>query len=309
MGGLVFADSLLFSCLRYFYRTCQGTLFPNPVHVGRQLDKLPMDMRRIFLSQSQMKLSTLGSLFPPRAPFFPLCRPFQKDYRPRLKQTRMSSTKQKEKAISSPIPSKSMEVRDTPLSSKNCDDHITLNFRVQEKVQSCRQGSNGPLSENLHCMKEPLSAATGTLPYTKDTPASRTILDSTGLEAALSPTDVCPVGLLTFTPLLPQTETMQLTTPPSFFLGQKLEDEDHSNQKSLLKQAGDVDHNQSASCLQEHSLKTTFLWCFLPVTLIQICTLALRNVIIYSILFYEDIGRYYIYIDIYFRCIRCIFLF
>uniref|UniRef100_A0A673MSW7 Phospholipid-transporting ATPase n=1 Tax=Sinocyclocheilus rhinocerous TaxID=307959 RepID=A0A673MSW7_9TELE len=244
---------------RYFYRACQGTLFPNPVHVGRQLDKLPMDMRRIFLSQSQMKLGSLGSLFPPRTPFFPLCRPFQKDYRPRVKQAHMSSTEEKEKAISSPIPSKSMEMRPTPLSSKNSDNHITHNFRTQEKVQSCRQGSDGPLSENLHCVKEPSSPAAGTLPYTKDTPASRTILDSIGLEAPLSPTDLCQIGLLTSTPLLPQTETVQLTTPPSFFGGQKLEDEDHSNQKSLLKQAGDVDHNQSTSCLQEHSLKTTFL--------------------------------------------------
>uniref|UniRef100_A0A671R8J1 Phospholipid-transporting ATPase n=1 Tax=Sinocyclocheilus anshuiensis TaxID=1608454 RepID=A0A671R8J1_9TELE len=245
---------------RYFYRACQGTLFPNPVHVGRQLDKLPVDMRRIFLSQSQMKLDSLGSLFAPRAPFFPVCRPFQKDYRLRVKQTHMSGTKQKEKAIASPIPSKSMEMRDTPLSSKNSDNHITLNFRMQEEVQSCRQGSDNPLSESLHCMKEPLSPITGTLPYTKDTPGSRTILDSTGLEAPLSPIDLCQVGLLTSTPLLPQTETMQLMSPPgSCFLGQKLDDEDHSNQKSLLKQAGDVDHTQSTSCLQEHSLKTTFL--------------------------------------------------
>uniref|UniRef100_A0A8C1E0Q2 Phospholipid-transporting ATPase n=1 Tax=Cyprinus carpio carpio TaxID=630221 RepID=A0A8C1E0Q2_CYPCA len=245
---------------RYFYRACQGTLFPNPVHMGRQLDKLPVDMRRIFLSQSQMKLGSLGSLFAPRAPFFPLCGPFQKDYRPRVKQTHMSGTKQKEKAIANPIPSKSMEMRDTPLSSKNSDNHITLNFRMQEEVQSCRQGSDSPLPENLHCVKEPSSPITGTLPYTKDTPGSRTILDSTGLEAPLSPTDLCQVELLTSTPLLPQTESMQLMSPPrSCFLGQKLDDEDHSNQKSLLKQAGDVDHTHSTSCLQEHSLKTTFL--------------------------------------------------
>uniref|UniRef100_A0A8C1SGQ8 Phospholipid-transporting ATPase n=1 Tax=Cyprinus carpio TaxID=7962 RepID=A0A8C1SGQ8_CYPCA len=245
---------------RYFYRACQGTLFPNPVHMGRQLDKLPVDMRRIFLSQSQMKLGSLGSLFAPRAPFFPLCGPFQKDYRPRVKQTHMSGTKQKEKAIANPIPSKSMEMRDTPLSSKNSDNHITLNFRMQEEVQSCRQGSDSPLSENLHCVKEPSSPISGTLPYTKDTPGSRTILDSTGLEAPLSPTDLCQVELLTSTPLLPQTESMQLMSPPrSCFLGQKLDDEDHSNQKSLLKQAGDVDHTHSTSCLKEHSLKTTFL--------------------------------------------------
>ncbi|XP_077054537.1 phospholipid-transporting ATPase VA [Siphateles boraxobius] len=245
---------------RYCYRACQGTLFPNPVHVGRHLDKLPVDMRRLFLSQSQMKLGSLGSLFAPRAPFFPPCRPFQKDFGPRVKQAHMSATKQKEKAIASPIPSKSMEMPDTPLSSKNSDNHITLNFRMQEKVQSCRQGSDGPQSENLHCVNKPSSPNTGTLPYSKDTPGSRTILDSTGLEVPLSPIDLCQIGLLTSTPLLSQTETMQVMSPPrSCFLGQKLDDEEHSNQKSLLKRAGDVDHTQSSSCLQEHSLKTTFL--------------------------------------------------
>ncbi|KAM6939348.1 phospholipid-transporting ATPase VA [Lycodopsis pacificus] len=30
---------------RYFYRACQGTLFPNPVQVGRQLDQLPAETR------------------------------------------------------------------------------------------------------------------------------------------------------------------------------------------------------------------------------------------------------------------------
>lgn len=221
-----------------------------------------MDMRRLFLSQSQsqMKLGSLGSLFAPRAPFFPLCRPFQKDYGPRVKQAHVSGTKQKEKAIASPIPSKSMEMPDTPLSSKNSDNHITLNLRMQEKVQSCRQGLDGPLSENIHCVKEPSSPNTGTLPYSKDAPGSRTILDSTGLEAPLSPIDLCQVGLLTSTPLLSQTETMQLMSPPrSCFLGQKLDNEEHSIQRSLLKRAGDVDHTQSSSCLQEHSLKTTFL--------------------------------------------------
>ncbi|XP_040039900.2 phospholipid-transporting ATPase VA isoform X2 [Gasterosteus aculeatus] len=34
---------------RYFYRACRGTLFPSPVHVGRQLDKLPAETRRNLL--------------------------------------------------------------------------------------------------------------------------------------------------------------------------------------------------------------------------------------------------------------------
>lgn len=248
----IFADSQLCSFLRYCYRACQGTLFPNPVHMGRQLDKLPVEMRRLVLSQSQMKLGSLGSLFAPRAPFFPLCRPFQKDYRPKVKQSHVSGTKPKEKALASPIPSKRVEMRDTPLSSKTSDNHIKLNFRKQDKAQSCRQASDGPVPENLCYVKEPSSPITGTLPYTKDTPASRTLLESTGLEVPLSPTGL----LLSSTPLLPQTETMQLTSPPaSCFLGQKLNDEELSNQKSLLKQSRDGDHR----CPPEHSLKTTFL--------------------------------------------------
>ncbi|XP_051987013.1 phospholipid-transporting ATPase VA-like [Xyrauchen texanus] len=237
---------------RYFYRACQGSLFPNPVHVGRQLDKLPVDMRRLFLSQSQMKLGSLGSLFAPRAPHFPLCRPFQKDYRPRVKQAHMSGTKLKENAIASPIPSKSMEMRDTPLSSKNSENHIKLNFKMQEKGQSCRQGSGSPLLSPI--------TISGTLPYTKETPGTRTILETRGLEATLGPADLSQVGLLTSTPLLPQTETIQLMSPPSSLFQQKLEGEDSSNQRPLLlKGGGDMDHTQSSSCPQEHSLKTTFL--------------------------------------------------
>ncbi|RVE74069.1 hypothetical protein OJAV_G00037460 [Oryzias javanicus] len=38
---------------RYFYRACHSTLFPNPVQVGRQLDKLPADTRRNILSLRQ----------------------------------------------------------------------------------------------------------------------------------------------------------------------------------------------------------------------------------------------------------------
>ncbi|XP_058494338.1 phospholipid-transporting ATPase VA [Solea solea] len=40
---------------RYFYRSCQGSLFPSPVQVGRQLDKLPTETRRNILSLSKMK--------------------------------------------------------------------------------------------------------------------------------------------------------------------------------------------------------------------------------------------------------------
>uniref|UniRef100_A0AAY4DUK9 Phospholipid-transporting ATPase n=1 Tax=Denticeps clupeoides TaxID=299321 RepID=A0AAY4DUK9_9TELE len=47
---------------RYFYRACQGSLFPSPVQVGRQLDKLPPDTRRNLLSLNRMKVGSLSSL-------------------------------------------------------------------------------------------------------------------------------------------------------------------------------------------------------------------------------------------------------
>lgn len=238
-GNVIYIAHVYF---RYFYRACQGSLFPNPVQVGRQLDRLPADMRRLFLSQSRMKLGSLGSLFTPPALFFPLCRPFQKDYRPRMKQAHVSGTKQKEKAIASPIPSKTVEMWDTPLSSKTSGNHVILNLKTQDKAETCRPGSDSPLSVNLDCAME--------ASYTKDPPASRTVL-----EAILSPVDLCQVRLLTSTPLLCQTESIQLLSPPSScLLEQKVEDEDGSNQNSLLlKGGGDTQHNQ------EHSVKTTFL--------------------------------------------------
>ncbi|PWA14376.1 hypothetical protein CCH79_00011112 [Gambusia affinis] len=44
---------------RYFYRVCQGTLFPSPAQAGRQLDKLPSDTRRNILSLSRFKMGSL----------------------------------------------------------------------------------------------------------------------------------------------------------------------------------------------------------------------------------------------------------
>ncbi|KAL4656854.1 putative phospholipid-transporting ATPase VA isoform X1 [Arapaima gigas] len=44
----------------YFYRACQGSLFPSPVQEGRQLDHLPPEVRRSLLSQSK---GNAGGLF------------------------------------------------------------------------------------------------------------------------------------------------------------------------------------------------------------------------------------------------------
>uniref|UniRef100_A0A665VSN8 Phospholipid-transporting ATPase n=1 Tax=Echeneis naucrates TaxID=173247 RepID=A0A665VSN8_ECHNA len=50
---------------RYFYRACQGTLFPSPVQVGRQLDKLPAETRKNILSLSRVKMGSPLSAKPP----------------------------------------------------------------------------------------------------------------------------------------------------------------------------------------------------------------------------------------------------
>uniref|UniRef100_A0A669CLA3 Phospholipid-transporting ATPase n=1 Tax=Oreochromis niloticus TaxID=8128 RepID=A0A669CLA3_ORENI len=56
---------------RFFYRACQGTLFPSPVQLGRQLDKLPADIRRNILSLSRVKV---GSPLCPKLPFLSLAK-------------------------------------------------------------------------------------------------------------------------------------------------------------------------------------------------------------------------------------------
>uniref|UniRef100_A0A673CTI5 Phospholipid-transporting ATPase n=1 Tax=Sphaeramia orbicularis TaxID=375764 RepID=A0A673CTI5_9TELE len=60
---------------RYFYRACQGTLFPSPVQVGRQLDKLPAETRRNILSLSRVKV---GSPLSTKPPFLSLAKPLPK---------------------------------------------------------------------------------------------------------------------------------------------------------------------------------------------------------------------------------------
>nr|XP_023656655.1 probable phospholipid-transporting ATPase VA [Paramormyrops kingsleyae] len=52
---------------RYFYRACQGTLFPGPVQVGRQLDRLPPEARRSASGQTKV---TGGHHFAPRPPLY-----------------------------------------------------------------------------------------------------------------------------------------------------------------------------------------------------------------------------------------------
>uniref|UniRef100_A0AAR2JRQ9 Phospholipid-transporting ATPase n=1 Tax=Pygocentrus nattereri TaxID=42514 RepID=A0AAR2JRQ9_PYGNA len=125
---------------RYFYRACQGSLFPSPLQVGRQLDKLPLEMRRHFLSQIR----------PNRPPLFPFCRPFFKDCSLRVQHTHNTTTKRKDKAgQANPVHSKGMEMKDTPLSSKNPENHLMCAGEISlpsdlESVQLISPPSGGP---------------------------------------------------------------------------------------------------------------------------------------------------------------------
>uniref|UniRef100_A0A8C4NQI5 Phospholipid-transporting ATPase n=1 Tax=Dicentrarchus labrax TaxID=13489 RepID=A0A8C4NQI5_DICLA len=122
---------------RYFYRACQGTLFPSPVQVGRQLDKLPAETCRNILSLSRVKV---GSPLSPKPPFLSLAKP----------------------------------------SPKGC------NIKDQRSFPSSR-ASQEPVLQ----MDERVPTEIDTLPYTKDAPP-----------------------WITSTPVLAQTDSVQLNLPP-----------------------------------------------------------------------------------------------
>ncbi|KAI5109536.1 putative phospholipid-transporting ATPase VA, partial [Silurus meridionalis] len=146
---------------RYFYRACQGSVFPSPVQVGRQLDRLPSELRRHLLHQNQAKL-------------FPFCKPFLKPCSSTLTSPHPAHAKHKPRTTDRCM-TKSSEKKDTSPSSRTTENHVAQN------------------SENFY--HGPTESST--LPYTKDHPR--------------------PHGgaVLTSTPLLPRTDSVQFVSPPS----------------------------------------------------------------------------------------------
>ncbi|XP_062854222.1 phospholipid-transporting ATPase VA [Trichomycterus rosablanca] len=118
---------------RYFYRACQGSLFPSP-------DKLPSGMRRHLLSQSSPKP-------------LPFCSLAFNHCSATVIQNHLARTKHKDKASS--VPRKSME--STPVSSKNTENHLKLAPKQEN-------------TEGLDSKERPTES--GTLPYTKDSSPS-----------------------------------------------------------------------------------------------------------------------------------------
>ncbi|KAM9849286.1 phospholipid-transporting ATPase VA [Aulostomus maculatus] len=170
---------------RYFYRACQGTLFPSPVQVGRQLDKLPADTRRNILSLSRVKV---GSPLSPKPPFLSLIKPApkgcnNKDQRSFLRsQGPISQAHGKNDQRSPPAPTDS---------EKCLSDLYTF---VPTEID--------------------------TLPYTKDAPPPSGELqppstkDLEGLNKTLEPLDLGLSSWITSTPLLTQADSVQLNLPP-----------------------------------------------------------------------------------------------
>ncbi|XP_017278861.1 probable phospholipid-transporting ATPase VA isoform X2 [Kryptolebias marmoratus] len=183
---------------RYFYRACQGTLFPSPVQVGRQLDKLPADTRRNILSLSRVKT---GSPLTPEPPFLSLS-----------KLSPKSCTNKDQRSIPS---SEALQAKRAP------------DVRANEE--------RSPKTPPLHSEKHPADLCNvalselSTLPYSKNdsqlsrepppspsppSPSPLSTKDSEHLDKTLKLSDPSFPCRLTSTPLVSQTDGIQLNLPP-----------------------------------------------------------------------------------------------
>lgn len=169
---------------RFFYRACQGTLFPSPVQLGRQLDKLPADIRRNILSLSRVKV---GSPLCPKLPFLSLAKASPKGYN---KKDRRSVSGSKQGPLL-----QTDEAKRSPLQPTDSDMHLS----------------------DLYT---PAPSEVDTLPYTKDNPApsgelqTSSAADSEHLDKTIEPSDVNLSSCVTSTPLPAQADGVQLSMPP-----------------------------------------------------------------------------------------------
>ncbi|KAF1386215.1 hypothetical protein PFLUV_G00115850 [Perca fluviatilis] len=173
---------------RYFYRACQGTLFPTPVQVGRQLDKLPTETRRNILSLRRVKA---GSALSPKPPFLSLSKP-------------------------SPKGCNKKDLRSFPSSETSQGPALQMDEQGQRSPLGPADSNKGPL--DLYAI---VPTEKDTLPYTKDTPKlpeeprPPSTKDSECLGKTLEASDVSLSGWITSTPLLSQTGSVQLNLPPA----------------------------------------------------------------------------------------------
>lgn len=190
--NLAFIPAVVLKCVlmsgsalppRYFYRACQGTLFPSPVQVGRQLDKLPAETRSNILSLSRVKV---GSPLSPKPPFLSLTKPTPKGCNKKDQRSFPSS-----KTSQGPV--------------------------IQTEDKKGRRSPPGPTDSDL-CTLAPTEI--DTLPYTKDAPRLSEeqqpppTKDSERPDKTLEASDVSVCSWITSTPLFTQTDSVELNLPP-----------------------------------------------------------------------------------------------
>uniref|UniRef100_A0AAY4C396 Phospholipid-transporting ATPase n=1 Tax=Denticeps clupeoides TaxID=299321 RepID=A0AAY4C396_9TELE len=237
---------------RYFYRACQGSLFPSPVQVGRQLDKLPPDTRRNLLSLNRMKVGSLSSLFGPRPSLFPFSGSFPRGCGLRSPQTISTSTSsssscnKKQERPGGTKNSKGQETRSSCQSSKQAGNHIPASgLRTESEGQPHRQGSPRPLPGLLDPTEESLCRP----PYRAGACPEPSALQQSGF---------CQLGnWTTSTPLLPPSEYLPLTAPPSGD-AQNFPPAASPACTLLPFEGGDTCH-LSSDCMAEHGHVTTLL--------------------------------------------------
>lgn len=172
---------------RYFYRACQGALFPSPVQVGRQLDKLPGETRRNILSLSKAKVGSQMGLKPP---FLSSARNFPKDCSHRAQGRQGTSLRG--------------------------DDAGKSHSKGQSTVGLT--DSKRGLSDDPYTL---VSTEIDTLPYTKEAPRPPgesqppPAEDSDCPDKTLDPSDLSLSSWITSTPLVKQNDSVQLSLPPS----------------------------------------------------------------------------------------------
>lgn len=170
------ADVILCSPSRYFYRACQGTLFPSPVQVGRQLDTLPAEICRNILSLSRVKV---GSPLSPRPPFLCLNKPLPK-----------SCNKESEGGFQGPNSTQG------PI------------FKTEDAGNSHK--TDNEVSKDLYTL---VNTYGDTLPYTKDLPVGQQnppTQNSECLDKTLEATPGTTSSWVTSTPLLIQADSVEL---------------------------------------------------------------------------------------------------
>ncbi|XP_047443600.1 phospholipid-transporting ATPase VA [Mugil cephalus] len=176
---------------RYFYRACQGTLCPSPVQIGRQLDKLPADIRTNILSLSRVKV---GSPLSPKPPFLTANKPSTK-----------GCDKKDQRSIAG---FKASQAKQGPVVQRD-------EAKGQKKPARLTDTEKQP--SDIYTL---VPSEIDTLPYTKDAPPPSgepqlpSAKDSEYLNKTLEPSDLSLSSWITSTPALTQTDSVQLNLPP-----------------------------------------------------------------------------------------------